>query len=83
MTYGVIDGTDPIIVPGAPVTFFDWVYFSVEAIFDLTFGAYVAYSDYWFDGNMREAATAYNGEWGAGCDKTWNVVGGLSVTATF
>ena len=49
----------------------------------LTFGAYVAYYDYWFDGNMRKAAAAYNGEWGAGCDKTWNVVGGLSITATF
>jgi hypothetical protein len=49
----------------------------------LTFGAYIAYYDYLFDGNMREAAAAYNGEWGAGEDKTWNVVGGLSLTATF
>ena len=49
----------------------------------LTFGAYIAYYDYWFDGNMREAAAAYNGEWGARYDQTWNVVGGLSVTATF
>ena len=49
----------------------------------LTFGAYVAYHDYLFDGNMRKAAAAYNGEWGAGEDKTWNVVGGLSITATF
>ena len=49
----------------------------------LTFGAYVAYHDYLFDGNMREAAAAYNGEWGAGENKTWNVVGGLSITATF
>ena len=49
----------------------------------LTFGAYVAYYDYLFDGNMRKAAAAYNGEWGAGEDKTWNVVGGLSLTATF
>lgn len=49
----------------------------------LTLGAYVAYCDYLFDGNMREAAAAYNGEWGAGLDKTWNFVGGLSVTATF
>ena len=38
MTYGVIDGKDPIIVPGATVTFFDWVYFGVEAIFDATKG---------------------------------------------
>ena len=49
----------------------------------LTFGAYIAYYDYLFDGNMREAAAAYNGEWGAGEDKTWNGVGGLSLTATF
>lgn len=49
----------------------------------LTFGAYVAYYDYLFDGNMREAAAAYNGEWGAGEDKTWNFVGGISFTATF
>ena len=33
MTYGVIDGKDPIIVPGASITFFDWVYFGVEAIY--------------------------------------------------
>ena len=32
---------------------------------------------------MRKAAAAYNGEWGDGEDKTWNVVGGLSLTATF
>lgn len=29
----------------------------------LTLAAYVAYCDYWFDGNMRKAAAAYNGEW--------------------
>ena len=49
----------------------------------LKLGAYVAYYDYLFDGKMREAAAAYNGEWGAGEDKTWNIVGGLSLTATF
>lgn len=38
MTYGVIDGKDPIIVPGASITFFDWVYFGVEAIYDVTKG---------------------------------------------
>ena len=38
MTYGMIDGKDPIIVPGAKVTFFDWVYFGVESIFDMTKG---------------------------------------------
>ena len=38
MTYGMIDGKDPIIVPGAKVTFLDWVYFGVESIFDVTKG---------------------------------------------
>ena len=38
MTYGMIDGKDPIVVPGAQVKFFDWVYFGVESIFDVTKG---------------------------------------------
>ena len=38
MTYGVIDGNDPILTPSASITFFDWVYFGVEAIFDTTKG---------------------------------------------
>ena len=36
MTYGVIDGKDPILTPSAQITFFDWLYFGVEAIFDTT-----------------------------------------------
>ena len=38
MTYGVIDGKDPIVTPSAKLTFGDWVYGSVEAIFDVTKG---------------------------------------------
>ena len=38
MTYGVMDGKDPIITPSAQITFFDWVYFGVESIFDVTKG---------------------------------------------
>ena len=38
MTYGVMDGKDPIVTPSATVTFFDWMYFSVESIFDVTKG---------------------------------------------
>ena len=49
----------------------------------LTLGAYVAYYDYLFDDKMREAAVAHNGQWGAGEGKTWNFVGGISITATF
>ena len=49
----------------------------------LTLGAYVAYYDYLFDDKMREAAAAYNGEWGSGEDKTWNIVGGVSLMTTF
>lgn len=35
MTYGVIDGKDPILTPSATLTFADWVYVGVEAIFDI------------------------------------------------
>ena len=38
MTYGVIDGKDPIVTPSATVTFFDWAYFGVSAIYDVTKG---------------------------------------------
>jgi len=38
MTYGVVDGKDPILTPSAKVTFFDWVYFGAEAIYDVTKG---------------------------------------------
>ena len=46
-------------------------------------GAYVAYSDYWFDSNMRDAARAYNAEWGHAYDRSYNFVGGLSMTLSF
>jgi predicted small secreted protein len=32
---------------------------------------------------MSALSAACNGQWGAGEDKTWNVVAGLSLTATF
>ena len=35
MTYGVIDGKDPILTPGAKLTLADWVYFGIEEIFDI------------------------------------------------
>lgn len=38
MTYGVVDGKDPILTPSATVKFFDWVYFGVSSIYDLTKG---------------------------------------------
>ena len=38
MTYGVIDGKDPILTPSAQIKFFDWIYFGVEAIYDVTKG---------------------------------------------
>ena len=38
MTYNVIDGKDPIVRPSGRITFFDWVYFNVEALFDMTKG---------------------------------------------
>ncbi len=49
----------------------------------LSLGAYVACSDYLLDSNMRDAARDYNGEWGKSCDKSWNVYGGVALTATF
>lgn len=49
----------------------------------LTLGAYAGYCDYWFDGNMRKAAAAYNGEWGSDFNRTWNVIGGFCVTVAF
>lgn len=36
MSYGVIDGKDPIVTPSAQVTLFDSVYFGVSAIYDVT-----------------------------------------------
>ena len=38
MTYGVVDGKDPIVTPSAQITFFDWVYFGVSAIYDVSRG---------------------------------------------
>ena len=38
MTYGVIDGKDPIVTPSAQMTFFDWFYVGVSSIFDVTKG---------------------------------------------
>jgi len=38
MTYGVMDGKDPIVKPRAQITFFDWIYFGIESIFDVTKG---------------------------------------------
>jgi len=34
MSYGLVDNNDPILTPSAGLTFFDWLTFSVEAIFD-------------------------------------------------
>jgi hypothetical protein len=36
MTYGLVDNRDPIMTPSASATFFDFLTFEVEAIFDLT-----------------------------------------------
>ncbi len=48
-----------------------------------TFGAYAAYYDYLFDGNMRGMAREYNSAWGSSYDQSWSFVGGLSVKLTF
>ena len=38
ITYGVVDGKDPILTPSATVTFFDTLYLGVSAIYDVTKG---------------------------------------------
>ena len=66
--------------PGAGISFHATPIVTAE--FGVSFDSrYMTYGV--IDGNMRKAAAAYNGEWGAGEYKTWNVVGGLSLTATF
>ena len=50
---------------------------------NLSLSGDVAYSDYWFDSNTRDAARAYNAEWGKGCDHSWNFYGGVSLGLSF
>ena len=45
--------------------------------------AYIAYSDYWFDGNMRDGARAHNADWGRSCDHSWNFYGGIALGVSF
>ena len=45
--------------------------------------AYLAYSDYWLDSNLRDGARAYNGAWGKNSDQSWNVYGGVGLTVSF
>lgn len=49
----------------------------------LKIGGYVAYYDYWFDSHLRDGARERNSEWGSGCHRSYNVVWGLALTATF
>ena len=49
----------------------------------VSLSAYVAYSDYWLDSNMREGARAHNAAWGPSCDKSWNVYGGVALGLSF
>lgn len=49
MSYGLVDNNDPILTPSAALTFFDWVTFSVESIFDTTrYGEKAGYNDHAF-----------------------------------
>jgi hypothetical protein len=50
---------------------------------NVSLSASVAYSDYWFDSNMRDAARAYNAAWGKSSDRSWNVYGGIGATVSF
>lgn len=49
----------------------------------LTLSAYVAYYDYWLDSRLRDGARDHNAEWGHDCEDSYNVVGGVALTATF
>lgn len=57
--------------------------FEIELSENFKLGAYLAYYDYIFDSNMRDAARDYNSAWGKGEDHSWNFVGGVSATYTF
>ena len=57
--------------------------FELKLCDNVSLSAYVAYSDYWFDSNMRDAARAYNAEWGKSSDRSWNVYGGLAIALSF
>lgn len=50
---------------------------------NLSLSGYVAYSDYWFDGNMRDGARAHNADWGRSCDHSWNFYGGIALGVSF
>ncbi|MCR5414128.1 MAG: hypothetical protein K6F50_05315 [Kiritimatiellae bacterium] len=52
---------------------------------NVTLGAYLAYSDYWFDSRLRDGAREYNSAWGnnSSYDNSWNIYGGVSVTVAF
>ena len=57
--------------------------FELKLCDNVSLSAYVAYSDYWFDSNMRDAARAYYAQWGKSSDRSYNFVCGVSVKATF
>ena len=50
---------------------------------NLSLSGYIAYSDYWFDSNMRDGAHAHNAAWGHGCDHSWNFYGGIALGVSF
>jgi len=46
LSYGLVDNNDPILTPCASLTFFDWVTFGVESIFDIShYGKDAGYGD--------------------------------------
>ena len=49
----------------------------------LSLSGYIAYSDYWFDDNMRDGARAHNADWGRSCDHSWNFYGGIALGVSF
>jgi len=46
LSYGLVDNNDPILTPCVSLTFFDWVTFGVESIFDIShYGKDAGYGD--------------------------------------
>lgn len=46
LSYGLVDNNDPILTPEAALTFYDWVTFNVESIFDIShYGKDAGYGD--------------------------------------
>ena len=71
MSYGLVDNNDPILTPSAALTFFDWVTFSVESIFDTTrYGERAGYNNHAFRSQELDPGVAIGHAFGPD-DAAW------------